>query len=277
MNTIFVSVYPKPDGPNITQLCIDFNAFDPHEGIKFAVVMKNPAGIVIDKTYTSLTGDDWQDWPPEQTAGDDYNYVKNVVLNNLGYTEAIAPFITTQPVDQKVLLGESVEFSVVASGDSPLAYQWIKNAENIQGATSANYSIASVSSEDLASYKVNISNPVGSIDSSSVSLSSFQAPVITFQPQNTTLDVGQYGNLTVSAIGDNPLAFQWNKDGQAIIGASGSLYEIQNAQLPDSGNYFVTVTNMAGSVESNVAVLTINDPTPPPPTPPSPIPTGDNL
>jgi len=86
MNTIFISVYPKPNGPNVTQLCVDFNQFDPHEGIRFSVVMKNPEGLTLDRTYTNLTGDDWQNWPSEQTAGDDYDYVKNVVLTNLGYT-----------------------------------------------------------------------------------------------------------------------------------------------------------------------------------------------
>jgi len=275
MNTIFIPVYPKPSGANITELCVDFSTFDPHDGIKFSVVMKNPASLVIDKTYTNLAGDDWQNWPPEQTAGDDYNYVKKVVLENLGYTEAIAPFITSQPVDQKVLTGEPAEFSVVASGDSPLAYQWNKNGQDIQGANSSVYSITSVTDGDLGSYIVKINNQVGSINSSSASLNTFQPPFITFQPQNLSVNVSGFGNLNVGIIGDSPLSFQWSKDDQAIIGATGNLYEIQSAQLSDSGTYFVTVSNMAGSVQSSGAIVTITEPTPPPP--PAPIPTGDNV
>jgi hypothetical protein len=274
MNTIFIPVYPKPSGANVTQLCVDFNAFDPHEGVKFSVVMKNPADLVLDRTYTNLAGDDWQDWPPEQTAQADYDYVKNVVLENLGYTEAVAPFITSQPVDQKVLDGQAAEFSVVASGDSPLTYQWTKNNLDVEGANSSIYSIASVGTGDLGSYNVKINNPAGSTVSSSVYLSLFQAPVITSQPQNLNLNVSGFGYLNVGVMGDQPLSFQWDKDGEIILAATGSAFQIANAQISDSGNYSVTVSNVAGSVKSDVAIVTVNEPTPPPP--PPPVPTGDN-
>lgn len=274
MNTIFIPVYPKPSGANVTQLCVDFNAFDPHEGVKFSVVMKNPADLVLDRTYTNLAGDDWQDWPPEQTAQADYDYVKNVVLENLGYTEAVAPFITSQPVDQKVLDGQAAEFSVVASGDSPLTYQWTKNNLDVEGANSSIYSIASVGTGDLGSYNVKINNPAGSTVSSSVYLSLFQAPAITSQPQNLNLNVSGFGYLNVGVMGDQPLSFQWDKDGEIILAATGSAFQIANAQISDSGNYSVTVSNVAGSVKSDVAIVTVNEPTPPPP--PPPVPTGDN-
>jgi len=274
MNTIFIPVYPKPSGANVTELCVDFNAFDPHEGIRFSVVMKNPAGLVLDKTFTNLAGDDWQDWPPEQTATADYDYVKNVVLENLGYTQAIAPFITSQPVDQKVLDGQAAEFSVVASGDSPLSYQWVKNGTAIEGATSSIYSIPTVGTGDLGSYNVKINNPAGSITSSNASLNLFQAPVITYQPQNLNLNISGLGTLNVGVMGDQPFAFQWDKNGEIILAATGSAFEITNAQISDSGNYSVTVSNVAGSVKSDLAIVTVNEPTPPPP--PPPVPTGDN-
>ena len=274
MNTIFIPVYPKPSGANVTELCVDFNAFDPHEGIRFSVVMKNPAGLVLDKTFTNLAGDDWQDWPPEQTATADYDYVKNVVLENLGYTQAIAPFITSQPVDQKVLDGQAAEFSVVASGDSPLSYQWVKNGSDVEGATSSIYSIPTVGTGDLGSYNVKINNPAGSITSSNASLNLFQAPVITYQPQNLNLNISGLGTLNVGVMGDQPFAFQWDKNGEIILAATGSAFEITNAQISDSGNYSVTVSNVAGSVKSDLAIVTVNEPTPPPP--PPPVSTGDN-
>ena len=171
MNTIFIPVYPKPSGANVTRLDVDFNEFDPHNGIKFSVVLKNPQDLSLDRTYTCMYGDDWQDWPSEQTAQADYNYVKKVVLDNLGYTEAIAPFITTQPVDQKVIDGQPAQFSVVASGDSPLNYQWIKNGADIEAANSSVYSVAKAGTGDLGSYSVKISNPAGSLASSYASLS----------------------------------------------------------------------------------------------------------
>jgi len=284
MNTIFIPVYPKPSGANVTRLDVDFNDFDPHNGIKFSVVLKNPQDLSLDRTYTCMYGDDWQDWPSEQTAEADYNYVKKVVLDNLGYTEAIAPFITTQPVDQKVIDGQPAQFSVVASGDSPLNYQWVKNGTAIEGATSPVYSINSAGTGDLGSYNVQINNPVSSIVSSYASLNFFQAPTITSQPQNLNLTVSGFGVLNVGAMGDQPLAFQWSKDNETIIGANGSSLQIADAKLSDSGNYFVTISNVAGSVQSDLAVVAVTEPVPPPaPIPdvipdviPDPIPTSDN-
>ena len=288
MNTIFIPVYPKPSGANVTRLDVDFNEFDPHNGIKFSVVLKNPQDLSLDRTYTCMYGDDWQDWPSEQTAQADYNYVKKVVLDNLGYTEAIAPFITTQPVDQKVIDGQPAQFSVVASGDSPLNYQWIKNGADIEAANSSVYSVAKAGTGDLGSYGVKISNPAGSAASSYASLSLFQAPVITSQPQGLNLNISGFGYLNVGVAGDQPLALQWSKDNEIIIGASGNSLQIMDAKISDSGSYFVTISNAAGSVQSDLAIVTVTEPTPPPdplPTPipdviphviPNPIPTSDN-
>ena len=272
MNTIFIPVYPQPSGRNVTQLDVDFNEFDPHQGVRFSVVLKNPEGLTLDRTYTNLAGEDWQDWPPEQTAAADYNYVKKIVLRNLGYTEAISPFITSQPVSQKVLQGDPVSFSVEASGDSPLSYQWRKNGLPISGAESTSYAISSSSSTNLGQYDVLVTNPVGSVLSSSVSLSFYAAPVISSQPSNLNLTTGQNGFLTLGVNGDSPFTYQWSKDGVDITDATGLNYEITNAEVDDSGEYSVKVSNIAGSVVSDPALVTVTEPAPPPP----PVPTGEN-
>jgi len=77
----------------------------------------------------------------------------------------VAPTITTQPQSQTVTGGQSVSFSVLASGTAPLSYQWRKDGANIQGATSATYAIASVASSDAGSYDVVVSNSAGAVTS----------------------------------------------------------------------------------------------------------------
>ena len=44
---------------------------------------------------------------------------------------AVAPTITTQPVNQTVTAGQTATFTVVAGGTAPLSYQWQKNGVNI--------------------------------------------------------------------------------------------------------------------------------------------------
>ena len=85
-------------------------------------------------------------------------------------TTASAPSITTQPASVSVSSGSSATFSVVASGSGTLGYQWYKDSTAISGATSASYTISSVSSSDAGSYYVVVTNSAGSTTSSTATL-----------------------------------------------------------------------------------------------------------
>lgn len=62
--------------------------------------------------------------------------------------------ITSQPQAASKQVGQSVTFSVTAVGTAVLTYQWRKAGSNIIGATSPNYTIATVASPDQALYDV---------------------------------------------------------------------------------------------------------------------------
>ena len=86
------------------------------------------------------------------------------------------------------------------------------------------------------------------------------APAITVPPTGGTIARGQNANFSVTVTGTTPLAYQWNKDGLAINGATASTLSLMGAQTGNAGNYTVTVSNAAGTVTSASAVLTINSP-----------------
>ena len=81
-----------------------------------------------------------------------------------------APTITTQPSSQTVTSGSAATFSVTATGDGTLSYQWYKDSSAISGATSASYTISSTSSSDAGSYYVVVTNSGGSTTSSTATL-----------------------------------------------------------------------------------------------------------
>ena len=81
-----------------------------------------------------------------------------------------APTITTQPSASAVSVGSAVSFTVVASGTSPLTYDWKKDGTSISGATNATYTIASAATSDAGSYTVMVSNSAGSVTSTAASL-----------------------------------------------------------------------------------------------------------
>jgi hypothetical protein len=86
-------------------------------------------------------------------------------------TEPAAPTITYAPKDTNVIEGESVTFSVIATGNPIPSYQWQKNGVDIAGATDSTYEIASATLDDNdTQYQVIVSNEMGTVTSSQVNL-----------------------------------------------------------------------------------------------------------
>jgi len=90
------------------------------------------------------------------------------------------------------------------------------------------------------------------------------APTITVQPQSASQSAGSPVALSVTANGASPLTFQWFFGSGPVAGATSSTLAFNPAQLTNSGNYFVTVTNSFGSVTSTVVTLTITNSAAPP-------------
>jgi Immunoglobulin I-set domain len=82
-----------------------------------------------------------------------------------------SPTITSQPSNQNVTAGQTATFSVTATGQLPLAYQWSKNGTSIGGATSATYTAPATTTADSGStFQVKVSNSLGSVTSNSATL-----------------------------------------------------------------------------------------------------------
>jgi len=82
-----------------------------------------------------------------------------------------APVIVKNPLPRSVLVGEAVSFEVTATGTAPLSYQWRKDGVDIEGATSASYSLAAAALSDAGTYDVVVSNEVDSVTSTPAALS----------------------------------------------------------------------------------------------------------
>jgi hypothetical protein len=88
-----------------------------------------------------------------------------------GGAGAIAPSISAQPTDQRVVVGAAATFSVSANGSAPLAYQWQKGTASIMGATGSSYTTPPTAlTDDGSTFQVVVSNSAGSVTSSSVKL-----------------------------------------------------------------------------------------------------------
>jgi hypothetical protein len=85
-------------------------------------------------------------------------------------------------------------------------------------------------------------------------------PFISTQPLTQSQTNTGSVTLTVVAIGDPVLKYQWRYFGARIVGATASAYTIASLAPSNSGNYDVTVTNTFGGATSTVAVLTVTVP-----------------
>ncbi len=80
------------------------------------------------------------------------------------------PQIDQDPADQTACAGQDVTFSVQATGQERLSYQWRHDGGVIPGANQARYSIASVSGADAGQYDVIVSTSCGSVISAAATL-----------------------------------------------------------------------------------------------------------
>ena len=133
-----------------------------------------------------------------------------------------APVITGEPQDTTVASGASARFSVYASGDGSLAYQWYRNGTVISGATSSTLTLPTVASTDSgALFQVRVSNGLGAAWSRSAALTvtANQAPTstITSPAAGSLFAAGEV--LHLAGTGSDPedgalppSAFTWEVD-----------------------------------------------------------------
>ena len=162
-----------------------------------------------------------------------------------------------QPISVRLNPNGSTTLSVSVSGITP-SFQWRKNGVNISGATAASYTLDAVQAGDAGSYDVLVTNIVGSSASNAAAVF-VNAPVnIVTSPSSLTLNPGSLATFSVVASGTAPLAYQWRKDGQAIVGGTASSYTIASVGTLNAGSYDVVVSNMVNSSTSTAAALTVN-------------------
>jgi pectate lyase len=99
---------------------------------------------------------------------------------------ASAPQITGQPFAETRSTGQTASFVVVAGGTGPLSYQWYFNTNSlIAGATNSTLNISNVQPSAAGKYSVVVTNSLGSVTSSIVSLN-VTAPAAGFASWQST-------------------------------------------------------------------------------------------
>jgi pectate lyase len=169
----------------------------------------------------------------------------------------------TQPQDTTNSAGTVATFNVGVTGSSPFWYQWFVNSVTpLSLKTNSTLTLNNVQPGDSGGYSVLVSNSVGSVTSVVAQLlvtNVFSAPSIITQPQSQSVTVSNNASLNVSAIGTQPLFYQWYVNTNSLItDATNSTLQLLDVQFTDAGDYSVIVSNTLGSTNSDFATLTVN-------------------
>ena len=183
---------------------------------------------------------------------------------------AVAPTITTQPVNQTVTAGQTATFTVVAAGTAPLAYQWQKNGVNIAGATATSYTTPVTTTTDSGStFRVVVTNTAGTVTSAAATLTVNPAPAPAIQVNSSSIN---FGNDVVGSKSSQLLII--TNTGTATltitqVNETGSAFGVSGFSLPLNVNagQQTTITvafqpTAVGTVSGNISIVS-NAPTSP--------------
>ena len=205
------------------------------------------------------------------TSNDPQTPTSTISLAGTATAAAVAPTITTAPVNQTVTAGQTASFTVVAAGTAPLSYQWQKNGANIAGATAASYTTAVTTTADSGStFRAVVTNTAGTVTSAAATLTVNAAPAAGIQVSSTSIN---FGNSVVGSNSSQVLII--TNTGTATlsitqVNTSGSTsFSVSGFSLPLNVNAgkqtTITVAFLptsVGSVSGNISIVS-NVPTSP--------------
>ncbi|NLP00924.1 MAG: hypothetical protein GX089_00370, partial [Fibrobacter sp.] len=164
------------------------------------------------------------------------------------------------PHDTTVGEGATAHFKLSVNGLKPFTYEWYKTGEEDLVSADSELTFPSVSTADNGSYFCIVSNELGSDTSREASLTVVAKPAFTIHPSDTTIYIGDTAVFSVVASGDG-LSYSWLTDSTPISDTTPTL-KVAGTSSSDNTTYRCIVKNLAGSVTSDPAKLTVLDPKP---------------
>lgn len=170
------------------------------------------------------------------------------------------PHVSVPPADITVHEGDSVNFSVTATGTPPLTYKWLRNGVAYGTQTPQLVIFPATIADSNVQFTCVVSNNFGSDTSTRATLRVLRSkPKIVVQPSTIAITENDTGFMYINAAGTPPLSYEWYKVGLvAPIKTSDTLYFYNPSKSLDSGSrYFCVVSNGQGSTVSDTAKLLV--------------------
>jgi alpha-tubulin suppressor-like RCC1 family protein len=181
------------------------------------------------------------------------------------------PAVTKQPAGVTVNEGQNAVFEATGSGFPTPAEQWEISTDGgstwsvVEGATSTQLTVPNTTiSEDGHQYRAVFTNAAGTAITQAARLTVQAPPVVTQQPANAIVLVGETATFEATASGFPAPTEQWELSVNGgstwtkVEGATGTQLSIENAQAAESGHkYRAVFKSAAGTATSDAATLTV--------------------
>jgi len=134
-----------------------------------------------------------------------------------------------------------------ANTGTGLSYQWRSNGVNISGATSDSFVANAAGNYDCV-----VTNTCGSVTSNAIAVTVNFAPTASITAGGPTTFCAP-GSVSLNANTGTGLSYQWRLNGVDISGATSNSFVANTA-----GNYNCAVSNLCGSLFSNVITVSVS-------------------
>lgn len=159
------------------------------------------------------------------------------VIDENAFTASVSP-------SGSVTICKGTTLILTASGGTGITYQWLKDAANINGATSQTYSLTKA-----AAYAVKETNAFNCTSTSAPTTVIVKTlPTASITPLGD-LNICATGSVVLQAVTNNGTSFQWQKGSNLLAGATN-----QNYTATAKGTYKVNITNNSGCSKLSTGV-----------------------
>ena len=202
---------------------------------------------------------------------DVYAYNVEDIQSNTYLASANVFSIESQPADITVNVGEMAHFKIVANG-SGNKYQWQYKlagtnewrTPGIASAKTTDYSFEATEQYNGLKVRCNITNAAGTTVSNEATLTVNSKPVITSQPANISVSLGETAHFKIAANGSgNKYQWQYKLAGTnewrtpGIASAKTTDYSFEATEQYNGLKVRCNITNAAGTTVSYEANLTV--------------------
>ncbi len=177
------------------------------------------------------------------------------VGGNFAFAVVPAPAVLRQPADVFIVPGQPITLTAFVAGSDSAAFQWQKDGTDLSAQTILSLNLISPGYADFGDYRLRVQDGTAVVFSQVARL--IAPPAIVAQPQASRVFNGDTSLFQVTASGTTPLTFQWYFGVVPVAGGTTSSLVVPNAGYSKGGNYYVVITNVAGSVTSSVVALEV--------------------